>query len=115
MNKWVFRNYYSTRTQGEAIADFLAKHAKPKRVGILHLTDDYGVTGKNELAASLAQRGLNVVATEGYDKAATDLRAQVTKLQAGEVDAICVIAYDEAVARAFQGCGHPFWHQAAFW
>lgn len=102
MNKWVFRNYYSTRTQGEALASFLAERIKPNRVGILHLTDDYGVTGKNELVASLEKHGMGDVIAEGYAQTATDVRAQATKLLAARVDAICVIAYDEAIARAFQ-------------
>lgn len=102
MNSWIFRNYYSTRTQGEAVAGFLARDEHVKIVGILHLTDDYGVTGKTELIAALAKHGISKVATEGYAKDATDIRAQVTKLLTANVDAMCVIAYDEALAVAFQ-------------
>lgn len=102
INKWIFRNYYSTRTQGEALANFLATRIKPQHIGILHLTDDYGVTGKNELINALKEKGINETTAEGYAKEATDLRAQITKLQTAKVDVICVIAYDEALARAFQ-------------
>jgi len=102
INKWVFRNYYSTRTQGEALASFLATRIKPQHIGILHLTDDYGVTGKNELINALKEKGINETTAEGYAKDATDLRAQITKLQIAKADVICVIAYDEALARAFQ-------------
>ncbi len=102
INKWVFRNYYSTRTQGKALANFLTTRIKPQHIGILHLTDDYGVIGKNELINALKEKGINETTAEGYAKEATDLRAQITKLQTAKVDVICVIAYDEALARAFQ-------------
>ena len=101
MSDWVFRNYYSTRTQGDAIAEYTSQKLGLKRVGILYLTDDYGVTGEKEFRSALAQRGISDIASEGYPKDATDLRAQATKLIDKATDGICVIAYDEALARAF--------------
>lgn len=102
MSEWVFRNYYSTKTQGEALAQFLAKEKKPNKVGILYLTDDYGTTGVEELIRSLNANGMYDIVTEGYAKDATDILAPVTKIKTANIDALCVIAYDEALARAFR-------------
>jgi branched-chain amino acid transport system substrate-binding protein len=102
MSKWVFRNYYSTQTQGEALAQFLVKEKKPNKVGILYLTDDYGTAGLEELKRALNAQGINDIVMEGYAKDATDILAPVTKIKAANVDVLCVIAYDEALARAFR-------------
>ena len=102
MSEWVFRNYYSTRTQGDALAKFLGREKKPQKVGVLYLTDDYGTTGVEELTRSLHAHGITDIVTEGYAKDTTDILAPVTKIITAKVDALCVIAYDEALARAFR-------------
>lgn len=64
------------------------KEMKIKKIGILTGNDGFGAAGKKQLEAAAAEYGLEIVANEVYDKAATDLTAEVTKVKASGAKAV---------------------------
>jgi branched-chain amino acid transport system substrate-binding protein len=58
------------------------------RVGVLSSNTGFGKGGKEQIAKLAPEHGIQVVADEVYDKAATDLTAEVTKLKAAKVQAV---------------------------
>jgi branched-chain amino acid transport system substrate-binding protein len=58
------------------------------RIGVLSSNTGFGKAGKDQVAKLAPQHGIEVAVDEVYDKAATDLTAEVTKLKAANVQAI---------------------------
>jgi branched-chain amino acid transport system substrate-binding protein len=84
---WVFK---TAQKDSDAIAQVFAamKARKVTRIGLLSSNTGFGKAGKDQLEKLAPGAGLTVVASEVYDKAATDLTAEVTKLNAAQVEAI---------------------------
>jgi branched-chain amino acid transport system substrate-binding protein len=58
------------------------------RIGVLSSNTGFGKAGKEQLEKLAAEYGITVVISEVYDKAATDLTAEVTKVKASNIQAI---------------------------
>jgi branched-chain amino acid transport system substrate-binding protein len=59
-----------------------------KRIGLLSSNTGFGKAGKDQVEKLAPAHGIEIVVSEVYDKAATDLTAEVTKLKAANVQAI---------------------------
>jgi branched-chain amino acid transport system substrate-binding protein len=59
-----------------------------KKIGLLSSNTGFGKAGKEQVEKGAAAFGIELAANEVYDKAATDLTAEVTKLKAAGVEAI---------------------------
>jgi branched-chain amino acid transport system substrate-binding protein len=64
------------------------KRMKISRVGVLTSNTGFGKAGKEQLEKLAPEHGIQIVVSEVYDKAATDLTAEVTKLKAASVEGI---------------------------
>src|SRR5512133_2495334 len=59
-----------------------------KRIGFLSSNTGFGKAGKEHVEKLAPAHGIEIAVSEVYDKAATDLTAEVTKLKAANVQAI---------------------------
>jgi branched-chain amino acid transport system substrate-binding protein len=59
-----------------------------KRIGLLSSNTGFGKAGKDQVEKLAPAHGIEIASSEVYDKAATDLTAEVTKLKAANVQAI---------------------------
>jgi branched-chain amino acid transport system substrate-binding protein len=59
-----------------------------KRIGFLSSNTGFGKGGKDQVEKLAPAHGIEIAVSDVYDKAATDLTAEVTKLRAANVDAI---------------------------
>jgi branched-chain amino acid transport system substrate-binding protein len=59
-----------------------------KRIGLLSSNTGFGKAGKEQVEKLAPAAGIEIAASEVYDKAATDLTAEVTKLKAANVQAL---------------------------
>ena len=59
-----------------------------KRIGVLSSNTGFGKAGKEQIEKLAPEQGFQIVMSEVYDKAATDLTAEVTKLKAADVQAL---------------------------
>jgi branched-chain amino acid transport system substrate-binding protein len=64
------------------------KKMKISRIGLLSSNTGFGKAGKEQVEKLAPAHGIEIAASEVYDKAATDLTAEVTKLKAAKVQAI---------------------------
>lgn len=101
-SEWVFRNYYTTDVQGEVLATYVATKLGLKKMGVLYLNDDYGVTGYEAFKSGLEGNGGKVILAESYEKTDVDLRAQLLKLKAAKLEGICIVSYDNALVTALK-------------
>jgi len=58
------------------------------KIGVLSSNTGFGQAGKEQLEKLAPEHGIQILISEVYDKAATDLTAEVTKLKAANVQAI---------------------------
>jgi branched-chain amino acid transport system substrate-binding protein len=58
------------------------------RIGVLSSNTGFGKAGKEQLEKYAPEHGIAIALSEVYDKAATDLTAEVTKLKGADVQAI---------------------------
>ncbi|NTW64755.1 MAG: ABC transporter substrate-binding protein [Nitrospirae bacterium] len=58
------------------------------RIGVLSSNTGFGKAGKEQLEKYAAEHGITIALSEVYDKSATDLSAEVTKLKGAGVQAI---------------------------
>jgi len=64
------------------------KSMKLTKAGVLSSNSGFGNAGKGQIEKLAAEHGIQIVANEVYDKAATDLTAEVTKVKASGAEAI---------------------------
>jgi len=58
------------------------------KIGVLSSNTGFGKAGKEQIEKLAPEHGLTILVNEVYDKAASDLTAEVTKLKAGNVQAL---------------------------
>src|SRR5512139_2297345 len=64
------------------------KKMKISKIGVVSSNTGFGKAGKEQIEKLAPEHGITIVANEVYDKAASDLTAEVTKLKAANVEAI---------------------------
>src|SRR5512140_3832800 len=75
---------------------------KISKIGVLSSNTGFGKGGKGMIETLAPQHGIKIVANEVYDKAASDLTAEVTKLKAANVEAIVNWSIEPAQAIAIK-------------
>jgi branched-chain amino acid transport system substrate-binding protein len=87
LGKYVFKVAPSDRYAVEKIYHQMKKMGISK-IGVLSSNTGFGKAGKEQLEKYAVEHGIAIALSEVYDKAATDLTAEVTKLKAAGVQAI---------------------------
>ncbi len=64
------------------------KRMNIKRIGVLSSNTGFGKAGKEQIEKLAPEHGVQIAASEVYDKAATDLTAEVTKIKSANVEAL---------------------------
>jgi branched-chain amino acid transport system substrate-binding protein len=85
--KWVFKTPQKDSDAIQAIFNQMKK-MKISRIGVLSGNTGFGKAGKGQIEKLAPGNGITILASEVYDKASTDLTAEVTKLKAANVQAI---------------------------
>ena len=99
--KYVFK---TPQKDSDAILKIFQQMKKMKisRIGVLSSNTGFGGSGKGQIEKLAPQHGITIVANEVYDKAASDLTAEVTKLKAAKVEAIVNWSIEPAQAIAIK-------------
>jgi branched-chain amino acid transport system substrate-binding protein len=85
--KWVFKTPQKDSDAIQAIFNQM-KRMKISKIGVLSGNTGFGKAGKGQIEKLAPENGITIVASEVYDKAATDLTAEVTKLKAANAEAL---------------------------
>ncbi len=85
--KYVFK---TPQKDSDAIIKIFQQMKKMKisRIGVLSSNTGFGNAGKGQIEKLAPEHGITIVANEVYDKASSDLTAEVTKIKAANVQAI---------------------------
>jgi branched-chain amino acid transport system substrate-binding protein len=84
---WVFK---TAQKDSHALVKIFQqmKRGGVTRIGVLSSNTGFGKAGREAIAKMAPEHGIQIVADEVYDKAATDLTAEVTKVKAASPQAI---------------------------
>ncbi len=95
---WTFRNLYRDDQQGIFLANFAMKALELKRVAIVFEQDNYGTGLKEAFEAEAARIGLEIVASESYQRGRTqDFTPHMTNVKQAEPDGVFISGlYNEA-------------------
>lgn len=85
--KWVFKTPQKDSDAVQAIFNQMKK-MKISRIGLLTGNTGFGQAGKVQIEKLAPENGITILASEVYDKAASDLTAEVAKLKAANVEAL---------------------------
>ncbi len=85
--RYVFK---TPQSDGQAVTKIFLQMKKMgiTKIGVLSSNTGFGKAGKEQVAKLAPQHGIQILVDEVYDKAATDLTAEVTKLKAAGIQAI---------------------------
>jgi branched-chain amino acid transport system substrate-binding protein len=86
-NKWITRAFPSDEIQAKGLVNYALDTVGAKRIGIIHINDDFGVGGYNAVKSYLEQRGESLAGAESFMAEDKDMRSPLTKLRANGVDA----------------------------
>ena len=92
---YFFRNVASDEFETRVMAQYAYENLNLKRVGIIHLNNDFGVGYREFFTSFFNKSGGNVVIAEAYEQGATDFRTQLLKIKSAKVDGIYIIGYKE--------------------
>jgi len=87
VTKYVFKTPQSDHLAVIKIFEQLKK-MKLTKVGVLSSNTGFGKAGKEQIEKLAAGHGITILSNEVYDKAATDLTAEVTKVKSAGIEAI---------------------------
>ena len=85
--KWVFKTPQMDKHAVIKIFETMKKMGIT-RVGVLSSNTGFGKAGKEQIEKLAPEHGIQIAVSEVYDKAATDLTAEVTKVSAANVQGI---------------------------
>ena len=72
------------------------KKMKISKIGVLSSNTGFGGAGKAQIEKLAPEHGITIVANEVFDKAASDLTAEATKMKAADVQAIVIWSIEPA-------------------
>lgn len=97
-NKWFFRYFPHDGITKVAYTEFAVTELKRKKVGILHVANEYGMSGRDIIVDTLKKHGLAPAAVESHNATDKDMSAQLQKVKAAGADVILSQAHSADTA-----------------
>jgi branched-chain amino acid transport system substrate-binding protein len=87
VKRWVFKTPANDHVAAEKIFNYAAK-LKQRKFALLTVSDSYGASGREQIRALAAKKGLTIVADEVYSPKDTDMTPQLTRIRGFKPDAV---------------------------
>jgi branched-chain amino acid transport system substrate-binding protein len=94
-NPYMFRIRPADSTAAVAMAQFVKGTLKATKPGIIYIQNDFGQGAAKAAAKTLADAGINVVASEAYGSSDKDMSAQLLSLKNKGADAIIALSFPQ--------------------
>jgi branched-chain amino acid transport system substrate-binding protein len=97
--KYYFRNSTHDAVDKETVTRFLVEDLGKKKIGIMHVANEWGYSGRDNVSAFLEKYNLKPVSIASYQPTDKDLTAQILQMTRDGADAIVVQGHpiDEAL------------------
>lgn len=100
---YIFRNRIAGDLQGIQIAEFAYRELKSRTAAILYINIDNGIGYRDAFKRRFEELGGKIVASEAWEKDATDFRTQLTKIKQQNPDALYIAG--QSAEQAFKQIG----------
>ena len=80
-SEWIWRTPQKDALAVQRALDYIANNLKVKKIAILHDENAFGSSGNAEISKQAPALGLEIVDSESYKTADTDMTAQLTKIK----------------------------------
>jgi branched-chain amino acid transport system substrate-binding protein len=94
-----FRYFSTGETESKTAAEYMLNTLKVKKVGVLYLNSDYGLTYVNGITEVF---GKEFVVNESFNQGTTDFKTHIIKLKESGADAIYIAGYDNDLLLAIK-------------
>lgn len=88
--QWIWRTPQKDAMAVQRALDYISKNLKVTKIAVLHDENAFGSSGDAEIAKAAPALGLEVVASESYKTADTDMTAQLTKIKGTNPEVLVV-------------------------
>lgn len=85
--------------QGGAAARLAGEYFSEKKIGILHVTDEYGVSTRDGVLDYLKKTNIKPATVEAFNPGDTDYAAQLANLENSGSNAVIIVAYPPDAAK----------------
>jgi branched-chain amino acid transport system substrate-binding protein len=99
---FTFSNIAGSEVEAVQAAEFAGKTLKARKVGILFVNNEFGLSGRTVFGEAFQRLGGTVVAAEAHDLGATDYRTQLAKIRGAAPDLIYMYSHDREVGHALK-------------
>lgn len=87
---WLFRFYAHDGMAKRAMTLFALDKLKKRNIAIIHVADEYGLSGRDAIVATLKERGLTPIVVESNQSTDKDMSAQLLKVKNSEADVLLI-------------------------
>lgn len=87
-NQWYFRYFPHDGITKAAYTEFAINELQRRKVGIIHISNEYGMSGRDVILATLKKHGLSPVAVESYNPTDKDVSAQLLSIRNAGADVL---------------------------
>ena len=95
MNPWMFRASLTVPVYIEPMADFLMKNVNARKIAVVQVQTDWGVSAGTAFVDRLKAIGGEVASLDAYNEGTTDFRAILTQIRRRNPDAIFLAMLEE--------------------
>jgi branched-chain amino acid transport system substrate-binding protein len=100
IGQYVYRGCSRIDTQSQVMTQYIAEKLKPKTVAILFSNEPYGKGCAEAFGKDFAKVGIQVVATESFNRGSRDFKSELTKIKEKNPDILFIPGYTPETAPA---------------
>lgn len=110
-NPYIFRTSFTQATSMPKVARYISQQAKIKHLAIIYVNNDFGIGGRDKLAAALTKFGSKFATAVSTDAGQLDFSAAVLKVKQSGADGVFVYTNEEESARALRELRKQGWNK----
>lgn len=99
---WAFRFYVGSDDEANVMAKYIVKSLKYRKVGVLYISDDFGLGAYNTLKKIFEEKGIKIVWSNSYSPEASDFRSILSSIKNLDIDALYIVGYSKPAAIAMK-------------
>lgn len=105
MGDYIFRTKYSAALEGKSSVNYILNTLKPKRIAFIYQNSDYGKGVFGAFGDELEKYNSNIVSSDSYEIAATDVRTTLAKIKSSNPDAIILAGFPKEIGLILKQAG----------
>ena len=96
-SEYVFRLFITADIDAATMARYAANKMKLKKVAVLYVNDDFGMSFKDVFSQTFAEEGRKIVWAESFEKGESNFRGIITKLKSMDFQAVYLLGYEKGL------------------